>query len=460
MNTKKKIVRMFFVLLIVLLMSSTASARPLAVAPVTGFTYQGKLSDGGSPANGKYDFIFTLYDSLTDGIQMGDPFSLKEVPVISGLFTVQLDFGDVYDGKPLYLEITVRPGGSEEDFDTLSPRQQLTATPYAIYASKAPWNGLIGLPAGFADGVDNDTQYTAGDGLNLTGTQFSGKGSPYQNVVIVAKSGGDYTTITAALNSISDASASNPYLIYVAPGVYTDQVYMKEYVDIQGSGELTTKITFTGSTYDNASTLEGNNNAELRFLTVENTGGNAYAVAILNHVCSPKITNVTAIASGGTNTNYGVINSGVIDYATSSPSLTNVTASASGGNNNIGVFNDTDAYPTMTNVTVSASGGTNINYGVYNYVSSPTINNSIIRASGGANSYGIYNNYSTGIAIMVNNSQVSGGTNTIKDAPSYGCTTRIGASQLSGGAVSVSNGTVTCAGVYDENYVFYASTCP
>jgi hypothetical protein len=42
-----------------------------------------------------------------------------------------------------------------------------------------------------------------------------------------------------------------------------------------------------------------------------------------------------------------------------------------------------------------------------------------------------------------------------------GFTTRVGASLLDGGAVyNPGGGTLTCAGMYDENYVFCASTCP
>jgi hypothetical protein len=35
------------------------------------------------------------------------------------------------------------------------------------------WSSLTGVPAGFADGIDNDTLYSAGVGLNLIGTTFS-----------------------------------------------------------------------------------------------------------------------------------------------------------------------------------------------------------------------------------------------------------------------------------------------
>ena len=118
------------------------------------------------------------------------------------------------------------------------------------------------MPAGFADGVDD--------------------GSTYHNVVIVAKGGGDFTSIQSALNSITDAGDANRYLIYVAPGVYSERVTMKPYVDIEGAGELNTRITFTGSTQNDTGTLVGANNAEVRFLTVENTGGNSHAIAIYN----------------------------------------------------------------------------------------------------------------------------------------------------------------------------------
>ncbi len=188
MFTKKSIFRVFSILLIVLMISGTTSARPLNAALGTGFTYQGKLTDSGAPANGTYDFEFKLYNALSGGSQVGSTVATGDVTVTNGLFTVQLDFGNVFNGTALYLNIGVRPGASTGAYTALVPRQPLSATPYAIYASKAPWSGLSGVPAGFADNVDN--------------------GSSYQNVKIVAKSGGDFTTITAALNSITTASTT------------------------------------------------------------------------------------------------------------------------------------------------------------------------------------------------------------------------------------------------------------
>jgi pectin methylesterase-like acyl-CoA thioesterase len=66
-----------------------------------------------------------------------------------------------------------------------------------------------------------------------------------KNIITVAKSGGDFTDPVAAVDSISDASATNPYLVVIAPGVYTvtQTLQMKQYVDIAGSGEEVTKLT-------------------------------------------------------------------------------------------------------------------------------------------------------------------------------------------------------------------------
>ncbi len=139
----------------------------------TGFTYQGRLTEGGAPANGAYDFTFALYDDPTAGTQVGGTVTRDDVNVSDGLFTVTLDFGDVFDGTALYLEIGVRPGTSSGAYTTLTPRQPLTAAPYAAYARRAPWSGLSGVPEGFADGVDDDTTYTAGTGMTLSGNQFS-----------------------------------------------------------------------------------------------------------------------------------------------------------------------------------------------------------------------------------------------------------------------------------------------
>ncbi len=141
----------------------------------TVFTYQGRLTDGGQPANGLYDFRFKLFNAEAMGGQVGTTVIKDNVSVSNGFFTVQLDFGDVFSGTALWLEIGVRPGASTGAYTILAPRQAITASPYALYAMHAAWSGLTGIPAGFADNVDNDaggdiTAVYAGTGLSGGGT--------------------------------------------------------------------------------------------------------------------------------------------------------------------------------------------------------------------------------------------------------------------------------------------------
>ena len=188
------------------------------------FTYQGHLRDGDSPANGVYDFEFILYDAEVDGENFGT-YSVGDISVEDGLFSVQIDFGpDAFDGNTRWLAISVRPGEETGAYTQLEPRQAITSSPYALYAADA-------------DTVD--------------GLHASELGSHYQNVVMVAKSGGDYTSVQAAIDSINDATTVNPYLVWVAPGVYSETVTMQPFIHIQGAGQKTTFITsvITGSEY-------------------------------------------------------------------------------------------------------------------------------------------------------------------------------------------------------------------
>ena len=121
----------------------------------TGFTYQGELAAGGSPANGSFDMQFSLFDAANGGSQVGSTITTAAVPVGAGLFSVNLDFGAIFSGTAYWLEIQVRAAGTGA-YTALSPRQALTATPQALWSQAAPWAGLSGMPAGFADGVDAD----------------------------------------------------------------------------------------------------------------------------------------------------------------------------------------------------------------------------------------------------------------------------------------------------------------
>ena len=86
---------------------------------------------------GLYDFIFTLHDAEIDGIQISSPIEMYDVVVSGGLFSVMLDYGDVFTGgQSLWLEISVKHRDIAE-YTTLRPRQLINASPIALYAEKA-----------------------------------------------------------------------------------------------------------------------------------------------------------------------------------------------------------------------------------------------------------------------------------------------------------------------------------
>jgi predicted regulator of Ras-like GTPase activity (Roadblock/LC7/MglB family) len=151
--------------LVPLALFALAFATPVAAQPVgTAFAYQGQLQESGQPANGLYDLQFCLYPDASTPTPIACLPDFDDVPIEAGLFTVALDFGSAaFVGQQRFIELRVRPGAATGAHTALAPRQRVRAVPEALRAesaSAAPWTGLSGVPAGFADGVDN----TGGNG--------------------------------------------------------------------------------------------------------------------------------------------------------------------------------------------------------------------------------------------------------------------------------------------------------
>jgi hypothetical protein len=162
----------------------------------TAFTYQGRLNDGANPASGIYDLRFTIYSASSGGSAIGGPLTNSSTSVSNGLFVVTLDFGaGVFTGPERWLEIDVR-SNSMGGFTALSPRQALTAAPYALYAKGANAAGLTGaLPPTTLNGIysnpltfNNGANSFSGSfygqffGTSFTGCSFAGDGSGLINL--------------------------------------------------------------------------------------------------------------------------------------------------------------------------------------------------------------------------------------------------------------------------------------
>lgn len=327
--------------------------------------------------------------------------------------------------------------------------------------------------------------------------------SPAQ-IVWVATSGGDYTSVSAAMAAITDASASKPYVVRVAPGIYDEPggVTVKDQVSVVGSGPGATTIrcacgaaSYTGA---GAATvrLEGAITAELSDLRVVNTGGGAYSVGVLvlNTTTSPvRLRRLAVTVSGGGSYSQGIATYsasptiehlemsitgpniwGISAEGTAAPVVDGATVMVAGttgdirafmiagggtsvvrntvitatGNTPMGLFMGSNA--TVENVTITST-GSSVPYGAYVFGSAVTMRGVTIASTSttAGTAYGIRTNFAFA-AASVHGSIVSG--NPSIQASGAG-TARVANTQLTGATIN----TPTCVNVYSST--FGAFTC-
>lgn len=178
---KIRCVRLLAGALAALAMFAINSQLSSALAQGTAFTYQGELQSIGTVASGTYNLQFSLYTSASGGVAVAGPVTTNGVAISNGLFTVTIDFGaSVWNGETNWLQIGVETNGAGT-FTALTPRQQLTPSPYAIYAEGANAVGLSGtVPNGDLGGTygnvvdfSNPGNIFVGNGAGLVGVNAS-----------------------------------------------------------------------------------------------------------------------------------------------------------------------------------------------------------------------------------------------------------------------------------------------
>ncbi len=329
------------------LLAGLILATVQAASIETTITYQGQLSQAGEPASGNFDLEMRLFDVADGGLEIVPVINLQDVSVADGLFTVELDFGPTpYAGDQLWLQVSVREGGSSGGFTQLLPRQKVTPAPYALHAEMVAVgavagaeiaDGTIGVadinisqvqqrigadcPSGSAirqiDAIgavvcetDDDTTYTAGDGLALASNAFSvdftgdgvastaarsdhlhedryGAGDLAVRVVAGGSPAENGAALLAAVAGITDASAARPYTILLSGGVFdlpAAGVVLKPFVSLKGVSTESTVLTAPGSDSFGAAqaTVTLSDGVRVERLTVINTAGDTNsAIAIL-----------------------------------------------------------------------------------------------------------------------------------------------------------------------------------
>ncbi|MFN3257473.1 MAG: hypothetical protein ACE37B_17450 [Ilumatobacter sp.] len=311
--------------------------------------------------------------------------------------------------------------------------------------------------------------------------------SPARVIWVADDGSGDFLLLSAALASITDASASNPYLVRIAPGAYTEtaSVALKSHVDVEGSGQGVTTIgcacasdfSTPGATIHSDGVVA----AQIRHLAIANTGGDLGSVGIYN-TGSLTMLHVTATAAGGTISNVAIFNTN------STTIMSDVTATANGvgGVAAVGITN-VDSTATLTDVVATATGGSDTR-GVQIDSSTATLTDVVATASGGQWAIGVEMIQATATmatvtasadgaedinqgarlimdsSMTVRSSSFSGagstdpffGSSDTSVSLATGSTARVADTTLAGAVQGVG---ITCVGAHDDAFVALSDTC-
>ncbi|PLX29098.1 MAG: hypothetical protein C0600_09030, partial [Ignavibacteria bacterium] len=167
------------------------------------FSYQGVLTDaaGTAVADGSYMLMFRLYEGPTTSADIW--YESQSVAVKDGIFNVQIGsvqpLGIPFD-KPYYLGISI-DGGSE-----LTPRTELTASPYAFVAMRAETASAL---APGASGVVTSVNTLSGE-ITLEGGGGTTVTRNGNKITISSTGGTGGTGIQGVQNTDGSMTIQNP----------------------------------------------------------------------------------------------------------------------------------------------------------------------------------------------------------------------------------------------------------
>lgn len=298
----------------------------------------------------------------------------------------------------------------------------------------------------------------------------------YANVIVVAKSGGDYSDPVEAVNFANTvATAENPYLVKVMPGLYNviQRVALGQYVNLEGAGTTATTILGTNIA-DGVVTTTGNNsisNLKIESVT-DGSVTNNIALAVNNSYSNPvleaTIKHVVLSAQGQSYNSYGLKE----DFTTIIGD--DIRATATGAVYSMGMYLTNASAQISNSVAIGSGGSIAVGVQVRNIYGdgypagtpAPSFNNLTAEGRNSGQAIGFWN-FNCTFNPKIRNSRMTGAMWALRtEATSVNSTTYVSNSEIAGPATisgpwyGVQTAATVCAGVTDGNGAFYANICP
>ena len=216
----------------VALTALVAAARFAGGTPLDQtFTYQGQLRNAGQLVSGPVDLRITMWDSDTAGSQVGTANNFNAMQLTDGRFACGLNFGNAaFDGTNRWIQVEFRNPAGVGQYQTLSPRDKITATPYALYAL----NGANGVWV-----YDTNQQ-----SVSVMGKKVGiGTSNPTAALEVVDATGGD-DSVKLPAGSIGESelapqAKSSAFSVIASPGAAMTRTFV-------ASGPCAAVITASG----------------------------------------------------------------------------------------------------------------------------------------------------------------------------------------------------------------------
>jgi len=197
------------------------------------------------------------------------------------------------------------------------------------------------------------------------------------NTVTVQPGGRTFSTVTAALNSITDASKSRQYVVEIGAGTYNELVTCKPWVFLSGEGADQTIIAAPAqSKQTSAGTVIAASNSAIQNCAVQATTGSAFADLVAAVLCQSAVNfDIENCALSATDPTKKVVY--VIPLAIAYPgapasqvNISYTTVTANGGVFPVAVFVNFGAYAHGMESTFVSENGSNPGWGGTAYSSS------------------------------------------------------------------------------------------